>query len=150
MGLSGTLMFFIWKTNKNYGLEEKRMLYVSLTVLLGLLAVFVLVVLCIRLLGFMTSPSTSKIKKLQLEEDHVNVSEMNGFYTHYDDETGNLVANFIFPEQDIMLNDIQFNWNKFKNCAGKGAQTRIQADEIGDIKKADFHVLLHVSLFFLL
>ena len=146
MGLSGTLMFFIWTTNKNYGFQSRKTFYTSLTILLGILALFVFIVTFIRVLGFMTNPNIHNVQKSFYQDtEAIDISEMKGFYTHFDNETGNMVANFIFPEYDIILNDLHFDWDTFGSCAGRGVQTRIQEYSIGDFSKFDFHFLLHVS-----
>ena len=120
------------------------MLFVALTAFLGLFALWVFVILFIRLLGFMTSPNPNKLKNklYPVEED-----SMHGIYSHYDNETESIVLNIIYPEYDTFMVDYKIDWKKFKKCSGRGAQTRIQHDHIGDPLKLDFSLLFHVRKF---
>jgi len=143
-GCSFTLILFIWKSSRRGNLEEKRMLFVALTAFLGLFAIWVFIILFIRLLGFMTSPNPNKLKNklYPVEED-----SMHGIYSYYDNETESIVFNIIYPEYDTFMVDYKIDWKKFKKCSSRGAQTRIQHDHIGDPLKLDFSLLFHVRKF---
>mmetsp|Transcript_7417 Transcript_7417/g.8388 ORF Transcript_7417/g.8388 Transcript_7417/m.8388 type:complete len:162 (+) Transcript_7417:240-725(+) len=118
------------------------MMFVSLTVILGLFVAFVFVVLFIRLLGFITSPNIKDIRNQVINQEF---EHDYSFSSKYDNNTGLMTADFIFPEDDVFLTDIKFDWNNFKKCAGRGIQTRVQHDQIGKFTQLDFHLLFHIN-----
>ena len=140
---AAVLNFFIWKAGKDsYTFQSKRVLFAFLTVALGIYGTFVFIIFFIRLLGFMFSPNFNS--KVKLEPLQQKLYEDNTVWLNFDPETGIMHADLKFPDLDYVELGIVIDWNKFKKCASRGAQTRVQNDRVGDFLHSR-ELLLHVN-----
>lgn len=132
------MIVFILKMGRDeYAFQAKEKIFFIITIVLGLYCLFVFIVLFVRLLNFITSPNMKdKLKGLTMDQD---LNNHFNFYVEDDQWKVDLLSS----ELENVEFGVTFNWNKFKKCASRGVQTRVQNDHIGNLvtdRSLYFHV----------